>query len=98
SRFLLTHYEVVKTEERRLQLFLKTRRVAVILDEAHKIKNPVSEIAKALHRLSRGFVRRIIMTGTPVANRPFDLWSQIYFLDGGRSLGDDFECFRARLD
>lgn len=98
SRFLLTHYEVVKTEERRLQLFLKTRRVAVILDEAHKIKNPESEIAKSLHRLSEGFVRRVIMTGTPVANRPFDLWSQIYFLDEGKSLGDDFETFKDKLD
>src|SRR5262245_13312113 len=37
TRFLLTHYEVIKSEERRLQLFLKTRRVAAILDEAHKI-------------------------------------------------------------
>jgi SNF2 family DNA or RNA helicase len=98
SRFLLTHYEVVKSEERRLQLFLATRRVAVILDESHKIKNRDSGIAKAFHRLSNGFVHRIIMTGTPVANRPFDLWSQNYFLDGGKSLGDDFESFRDKLD
>src|SRR5260370_31713285 len=82
ARLYLTHYEVVKSEERRLALFLKTRRVAAILDESHKIKNPDSDLAKVFHRLSKGFARRVIMTGTPVANRPFVLWAQIYFLDG----------------
>lgn len=38
------------------------------------------------------------MTGTPVANRPFDLWSQIYFLDGGKALGCNFDEFRHKLD
>jgi SNF2 family DNA or RNA helicase len=38
------------------------------------------------------------MTGTPVANRPYDIWSQIFFLDAGESLGKDFEEFRAQLD
>jgi SNF2 family DNA or RNA helicase len=98
ARVYLTHYEVVKSEERRLALFLKTRRVAVILDESHKIKNPESDVAKVFHRLSNGFARRVIMTGTPVANRPFDLWSQIFFLDGGQSLGTNFQYFRHHLD
>lgn len=98
ARIYLTHYEVFKTEERRLALFLKTRRVAVILDEAQKIKNPDSEIAQAFHRLGPGFVRRVIMTGTPVANRPFDLWSQIFFLDAGKSLGSSFSDFKQNLD
>src|SRR6267378_1918322 len=98
ARFYLTHYEAVKSEERRLALFLKTRRVAAILDESQKIKNPESDLAKVFHRLSMGFARRVIMTGTPVANRPFDLWSQIYFLDGGKSLGTDFQYFRRHLD
>lgn len=94
----LTHYEVLRSEERRIALFLKTRRVAAILDEAHKIKNPEAEITQALHRLAQSFVRRIIMTGTPVANRPFDLWAQVYFLDRGASLGSDFTTFKERLD
>ena len=38
------------------------------------------------------------MTGTPIANRPFDIWSQIYFLDGGESLGASFEVFKDGLD
>jgi SNF2 family DNA or RNA helicase len=77
---------------------LKTRRVAAILDEAHKIKNPDADLTQAMHRLAPGFVRRVIMTGTPVANRPYDLWAQIYFLDQGASLGSDFKSFKERLD
>ncbi|WP_072377293.1 DEAD/DEAH box helicase [Hyphomicrobium sp. NDB2Meth4] len=98
TRFLLAHYEVVKTEEKRLALFLRTRRVGVILDESHKIKNPDADITKSFHRLASGFARRVIMTGTPVANRPYDLWSQIYFLDHGKSLGEDFSDFKRQLD
>ena len=98
ARLYLAHYEVLKSEARRFALFLKTRRVAVILDEAHKIKNPEAEITKAFHELGPGFVRRVIMTGTPVANRPYDLWAQIKFLDGGKSLGNTFDEFREALD
>lgn len=98
ARLYLAHYEVLRSERKRLALFLKTRRVAVLLDEAHKIKNPDSEITKVLFDLSPGFARRVIMTGTPVANRPYDLWAQIYFLDHGRSLGNDFEAFKTELN
>jgi SNF2 family DNA or RNA helicase len=38
------------------------------------------------------------MTGTPVANRPYDMWAQIFFLDHGKSLGCDFEEFKKATD
>jgi SNF2 family DNA or RNA helicase len=98
ARLYLAHYEVLRSEQKRLTLFLKTRRVAVILDEAHKMKNPESQIAKTLFSLSAGFVKRVIMTGTPVANRPYDLWAQIFFLDHGASLGTNFSEFKSELD
>jgi SNF2 family DNA or RNA helicase len=98
SRLYLAHYEVMLSERKRLELFLRTRRVGVLLDEAHKIKNPDAEIAEALHALADSFVRRVIMTGTPVANRPYDLWSQIRFLDGGKALGQEFTAFKRALD
>ncbi len=94
----LAHYEAVLSERRRFALFLRTRKVGVLLDEAHKIKNPAARVAVALHELSEFFVRRVIMTGTPIANRPFDLWSQIRFLDGGDALGRDFAAFKRDID
>ncbi len=98
ARLILTHFEAVKSEAKRLVLFLRTRTVGAILDEATKIKNPESEVTKAFFEIAPQFVRRIIMTGTPVANRPYDMWAQIRFLDGGKSLGSDFDAFKRRLD
>jgi SNF2 family DNA or RNA helicase len=98
ARLYLLHYEACVSEERRLALFLKTRRVGVICDEAQKFKNPESNIAQTLFRLSPLFARRVIMTGTPVANRPYDLWALIYFLDHGAALGTDFAAFRREHD
>ncbi len=96
ARIMLTHYEVLKSEKDRFLIFLKTRDVAAILDESAKIKNPDSEITKVFFLLSKLFKRRVIMTGTPMANRPFDLWAQIKFLDGGKSLGEDFDVFKRK--
>jgi SNF2 family DNA or RNA helicase len=98
SPIYLTHYEVIKSEQKRLSLFLRTRKVGAVLDEAHKIKNPDAALTRAFFSLGPGFKKRLIMTGTPVANRPYDIWAQIYFLDEGTSLGRDFAAFKADLD
>lgn len=98
ARFYLAHYEVCISERNRLQLFQKTRRIAAICDEAQKFKNPESTLAKAMFSLSAGFTRRAILTGTPIANRPFDIWALIYFLDNGKALGTDFNGFKHEVD
>ncbi len=97
-RIIVAHYEVAKKEERRLTAWLKTRRVAVVLDEAVKIKNPDAELTQSFFRLSKLFSKRVIMTGTPSANRPFDVWALAYFLDQGATLGSDFREFRKAMD
>ncbi|WP_397381406.1 DEAD/DEAH box helicase [Prosthecobacter sp.] len=53
----------------------------VILDEAQAIKNPGSSSTKAVKRLQA--TTRIALTGTPVENRPGDLWSLFDFLNPG---------------
>ena len=53
----------------------------IILDESQAIKNPLSKSAKAA-RLLNG-EHRIVMTGTPVENNTFELWSQFAFLIPG---------------
>lgn len=98
SRVIVTNFETVEGESRRLALFLKTRNVAIIIDESTKIKNPDSKLTQAFFELAPLFKIRVIMTGTPVANRPYDLWSQIYFLDQGNSLGPDFNVFKENCD
>ena len=98
ARVMLAHYEAVKAEKERMQLFLRTRNVGVILDESTKIKNPDAALTKTFLELAPLFTRRVIMSGTPVSNRPHDIWSQIKFLDNGASLGDDFADFKRSVN
>lgn len=98
SRVVITNFETITGEEERLTLFLKARNTAIIIDESTKIKNPESKLTQSFFHLAPLFKIRTIMTGTPVANRPYDIWSQIYFLDFGQSLGGDFNRFKANTD
>lgn len=95
---IIAHYEAIRKEKKRIRLFCEAQRVGIILDEAHKIKNPDAAVSKAFHELRACFRKRLILTGTPAANRPYDMWSQIYFLDGGNSLGTDFDKFKRSTD
>lgn len=97
-RVIVTNFETIAGEVERMKLFLKTRNVAIIIDESTKIKNPDSKLTGAFFELAPLFKIRIIMTGTPVANRPYDIWAQIYFLDLGQSLGTDFSAFKRDCD
>ena len=45
----------------------------VVFDEAQQLKNPRSKRHAAARRLDAGF--RLGLTGTPVENSPYDLWS-----------------------
>ena len=98
ARVIITNFETISTEQDRLQLFLKTRNVAIIIDESTKIKNPESKLTQDFFAISALFKIKVIMTGTPVANRPYDIWAQRYFLDEGHSLGTNFAEFKAMCD
>lgn len=53
----------------------------VIADEAHRAKDPRAKQTRALWAVSRPARRRIFMTGTPIANRPDELWSPLNFME-----------------
>ena len=94
----ILNYEVISTNLDLIHQFLGICRVGAILDESQKIKNPDAKLSTCFHTLANGFVRRVIMTGTPIANRPYDIWSQVKFLDEGKALGASFAEFKAALD
>jgi non-specific serine/threonine protein kinase len=66
---------------RDIEILREYRFDTVILDESQAIKNPLAKTAKAA-RLLNG-ARRLAMTGTPVENNSFELWSQFAFLNPG---------------
>jgi len=53
----------------------------VILDESQVIKNPTSNIAKAVRELKSR--HKLVLTGTPIENTTMDLWSQMSFINPG---------------
>jgi SNF2 family DNA or RNA helicase len=60
--------------------YLIKNRTFIIVDEATRIKNPKAKRTKTLIELSRIAYYRTILTGSPVTNSPFDLWSMMEFL------------------
>lgn len=98
AKVVIANFEALSTDKERVKLFLKCRNVAIIIDESTKLKNPDAQLTKDFFELADLFKIRTIMTGTPVANRPYDIWAQIYFLDKGRSLGADFAEFKRHTD
>jgi SNF2 family DNA or RNA helicase len=94
SHFYIINYESLIQEEEIILELLQIKKFAIVLDESHKIKNPSSAITRAIMRIKDYSKKNIIITGTPVANRPEDLWSQLYFLDNGSLLGKDFKEFK----
>lgn len=98
AKVIITNFETLSTDKERITLFLNCRNVGVIIDESTKLKNPDAKLTKDFFELSPLFKIRTIMTGTPVANRPYDMWAQIFFLDHGDSLGIDFNEFKEQTD
>jgi len=52
----------------------------IIADESHYIKNLKSNRTVATLGLKDHAPRRILLTGTPITKRPWDLWPQLMFL------------------
>ncbi|MEP2773278.1 MAG: DEAD/DEAH box helicase [Fulvivirga sp.] len=75
---VITSYGIIRLDIDLLETFYFNY---VILDESQAIKNPGSNIAKAVRKLrSRS---RLILTGTPLENSTMDLWSQMNFINPG---------------
>ncbi len=90
------NYEAVPAEIASLRALLRFKRLALVLDESHRIKTPTAKITRAILSLRADAKKRYIMTGTPVANKPDDVWSQMLFLDDGVTLGPTFDGFKRR--
>ncbi|HKD77348.1 MAG TPA: SNF2-related protein, partial [Ktedonobacterales bacterium] len=75
---LVTTYETLRRD---MGALLRQPWDYVILDEAQKIKNPITETARACrHLLAR---HRLAVTGTPIENKLDELWAQFDFLMPG---------------
>lgn len=76
-------YDAVMTEKGRAAAWamLRDRAVLYILDESARIKTPGAKRTKRVVASGKYAKYRRILTGTPVSNSPFDVYSQLKFLD-----------------
>lgn len=67
----------------------------IIADELHRIKDPKSKTSIFMSQLADRADFRLGLTGTPLHNRPKDIWAQYRFLDPG-VYGFDYREFERR--
>jgi SNF2 family DNA or RNA helicase len=74
--FAITNYELVRND---IDLLKKLQYDAIVVDEVHRIKNWASKTSIAMKELDAPY--KFGLTGTPVQNRPEELWNLMDFLN-----------------
>jgi SNF2 family DNA or RNA helicase len=67
----------------------------LIVDESSKFKNNSAKRTKLIKQYAKRIHKRVIMTGTPAPNGMLDLFSQMFLVDLGASLGTSYTRFRS---
>lgn len=65
-------------EEKELNKYLWQ---CVVVDEAHKIKDPKAQQTMAVKQMGAQAAHRLALTGTPLMNNPDDVWSIMNFVE-----------------
>jgi SNF2 family DNA or RNA helicase len=69
----------------------------VVIDESSSFKNATSKRFKALRKTLPYTNFMVLLTGTPSPNGLLDLWSQVYLIDFGQSLGRTMTAYKQRF-
>lgn len=82
-RWLIMGFDALNTERgfKAAQVFLRTYRCLWVMDEAARIKNPTAKRTKRVMKLRDLAAFRRPMTGTPVAQKPFDVYSIVNWME-----------------
>lgn len=94
-------YDAIMTDPGRnfLWKMLSKRKVFYVLDESDLIKSPGAKRSIRLVASGRYAKYKRILTGTPITNSPFDIYSQVQFLDEDfwkRRMIPTFQVFKHR--
>lgn len=94
-RIFITNYESIVMEEVR-EALLRYGIEALLGDESHKLKNGQAKRTQAAIQIADQTKKRLILTGSPILNKPMDLFAQFRVLDKGETFGKNFFVFRAQ--
>jgi SNF2 family DNA or RNA helicase len=62
---------------------MKRRKVMLVLDESHRVKTPTARRTRSILAGGKHAPFRRVLSGTPVTNGPFDIYTQVAFVDPG---------------
>lgn len=80
NKIIISSYSILSKNRHRIMNYIGAKGILVV-DEAHNIKNYQSQTNLGIIELSHFCKRSILMTGTPVLNRPVELFSILNALD-----------------
>jgi SNF2 family DNA or RNA helicase len=84
--FIFINYEGTNNLDESFQVFLNNFKTMLVLDEAHKIKNPKALRTKNIFKFSSSAKSRVILTGTPLPNGYKDLYNMFEFIWPNKNL------------
>lgn len=94
ARIFIIHYEGLRLEGKALKDWLSKGNSMLVFDESQRIKNLQAQTTQAAVAIRAAAKRCVIATGTPIANRPVDLFSQYLVMDNGKTFGTKFPAFK----
>lgn len=66
----------------------------IIIDESSAFKHRTSARSKRLRSIISNFKYRALLTATPTSRTILEIWHQVFLLDSGKRLGDNYFKFR----
>lgn len=79
-------------------VYEQAKKITLVVDEAQRVKNSNTNQAKRVRGLSMLCGRVWALTGTPLENRPMDLWGILYNLSMARTVFGTFPKFIERMN
>lgn len=81
AHIIILNYELLRARENQLR---RCGARAIVFDEAHILKKPEADSAHraaVATRLAKAIPSRLLLTGTPMPNKPHELWRILHVLD-----------------
>ena len=93
AEIYVLNYDIIRSPKVRYALdHLHFR--TVIVDESVKLKEARTARFKAWRKILKATPFRALLTAKPIQEYTTDIWAQMLFLDGGKTLGTSFWAFR----
>jgi len=77
-QIVIINYEIIKFWEQKLS---SERFETLVFDESHYVKDKSSLRSKSAYYLSFYSRNKILLSGTPIENKPIEIWSQCRIID-----------------